>query len=229
MLPLLRAFLHKQRAKAFYGRFIKPGQLCFDIGANTGKKTGIFTALGAKVIAVEPQADCCITLQQNFGSKGGVVINKGVSNKLETLAFSPAVLNEITSADADFINFFSTTYGHQYQQPVNIECTTLDELIEQYGKPVFCKIDVEGMEEKVLQGLSHALPGIEFEFTAPFLNRAINCVSLISTLGNYHFNYMLNENPAFVLPAAQNAPTFKTTLQNLSPTVLHGNVVAVTV
>jgi hypothetical protein len=39
----------------FYRQFIRPGDLCFDIGANVGHKTEMFLSLGARVISVEPQ------------------------------------------------------------------------------------------------------------------------------------------------------------------------------
>jgi FkbM family methyltransferase len=43
--------------------------------------------------------------------------------------------------------------------------TTLDELIGKHGVPVFIKIDVEGFEEAVLQGLSQPVRALSFEFT----------------------------------------------------------------
>lgn len=42
----------------FYEQFIRPNDICFDIGANMGNRTEVFLKLGAKVIAVEPQSEC---------------------------------------------------------------------------------------------------------------------------------------------------------------------------
>ena len=36
-------------------RFVKPGDLVFDIGAHVGDRTGSFRRLGARVVAAEPQ------------------------------------------------------------------------------------------------------------------------------------------------------------------------------
>src|SRR6266436_503898 len=44
--------------RQFYGRFVKRGDLAFDIGANTGAKTAAFLSLGARVVAVEPNGQC---------------------------------------------------------------------------------------------------------------------------------------------------------------------------
>ena len=51
---------------AFYSPFIKKNDLCFDIGANVGRKTDIFLKLGARVIAVEPQPECIHFLQKKY-------------------------------------------------------------------------------------------------------------------------------------------------------------------
>ena len=59
-----RVELHTFRPEmAFHAQFIRPGSLCFDVGANYGAKTEVFLRLGAKVIAFEPQRDCIEELQ----------------------------------------------------------------------------------------------------------------------------------------------------------------------
>src|ERR1700744_6204483 len=42
------------RAAGLYRRCVRPGNLCFDIGANNGSRAIIFMLLGARTIAVEP-------------------------------------------------------------------------------------------------------------------------------------------------------------------------------
>ena len=44
--------------KLFYSQLINKGDLCFDIGANNGKKSKLMLAAGGKVIAFEPQSLC---------------------------------------------------------------------------------------------------------------------------------------------------------------------------
>lgn len=58
------------------------------------------------------------------------------------------------------------------------------------------KIDVEGHELAVLQGLSTAVPALSFEFTT--IQRAIAhaCIDQLSDLGRYEFNLSLGENHA---------------------------------
>jgi FkbM family methyltransferase len=42
--------------------------------------------------------------------------------------------------------------------------TTMDTLISLYGKPDYCKIDVEGFEINVLKGLNIPLNLVSFEY-----------------------------------------------------------------
>ena len=40
---------------ALYARFVKAGDLAFDIGAHVGDRISSFRRLGARVVALEPQ------------------------------------------------------------------------------------------------------------------------------------------------------------------------------
>ncbi|MFK7772103.1 MAG: FkbM family methyltransferase [Saprospiraceae bacterium] len=48
-----------------------------------------------------------------------------------------------------------------------MELTTLDQIIEQEGVPAFIKIDVEGYELEVIQGLNARIPLLSFEANFP--------------------------------------------------------------
>src|SRR5687767_8545206 len=43
---------------ALYARFVRPGDLAFDIGSHVGDRIGAFRRLGARVVALEPQPLC---------------------------------------------------------------------------------------------------------------------------------------------------------------------------
>src|SRR5215468_11244053 len=57
----------RRRARALYAEFIGPGDLCFDIGAHLGDRTAHFLALGARVVALEPQPAAMAVLQRWYG------------------------------------------------------------------------------------------------------------------------------------------------------------------
>jgi hypothetical protein len=77
----------------------------------------------------------------------------------------------------------------------------LDQLIEEYGVPNFCKIDVEGYEQKVLNGLSQPIKIISFEFTPTreFIKLTINTVEHLASIGRVEFNYTVGESTIFNL------------------------------
>jgi hypothetical protein len=86
--------------------------------------------------------------------------------------------------------FKSYTWDAQYE----VEMMTLDELIDKYGTPEFCKIDVEGFELEVIQGLSIPMGALSFEFTIEFLSDAQKCIEHLESIGDVEFNFALGDN-----------------------------------
>jgi len=64
---------------------------------------------------------------------------------------------------------------------------TLDDLIERFGEPVFCKIDVEGFEPDVLAGLTRPLAALSVEFVQGALGQARACVDRLEQLAPYRY------------------------------------------
>jgi hypothetical protein len=82
---------------------------------------------------------------------------------------------------------------------VDVPVLTLDLLIEKYGRPDYCKIDVEGSDLAVLRGLSHVLPLISFEFHfwAEGVNELHEALAYLERFGQYQFNYTSQDKPGF--------------------------------
>src|SRR5260221_12542590 len=59
---------------ALYARFVKSGDLVFDIGAHVGDRVTAFRRLGAKVVAVEPQRALNLVIGGMFGRDHRVII-----------------------------------------------------------------------------------------------------------------------------------------------------------
>ena len=55
--------------RRFYRPFVPAGGLAFDIGAHTGNRLHAFLALGARVVAVEPQPELVARLERRFGKE----------------------------------------------------------------------------------------------------------------------------------------------------------------
>jgi hypothetical protein len=87
--------------------------------------------------------------------------------------------------------------GVRWETTVEVPVVTLDDLIAAYGVPSFCKIDVEGYEAEVLEGLSRPIAGLSVEFVAGQLDVAAACVRRLQELGSYRFNAVLGERRDF--------------------------------
>lgn len=194
---------HRRRV-AFYSRFIRPADLCFDIGANVGNRVAAFHALGAKVVAVEPQDPCLAVLARRYGWSDRVaILPAGLADREGAGILRVAAFDQISSMSSAWIDAVRTTgrFGTEsWPEQRVIRLTTLDCLIEEFGAPRFCKIDVEGSELEVLKGLSTALPSLSFEFTPEYLAAGLACVAHLETLGVYEYNYSKEESMTLALP-----------------------------
>lgn len=193
---------YRSERKQFYSRFVRKGDIVFDIGANIGNRTEIFDELGCSVVAVEPQKQCIEYLHKKFqGKKNIFLVEKAVSDKVQTSELFICGSDASSSMSTRWINSVQKNgrlNSLKWEQKVMVQTITLDELIKRYGKPMFCKIDVEGYELQVLKGLSQPIPILSFEFLADFRQSALNCIKELLRLGKPTFNYSFGESMKFV-------------------------------
>ena len=64
----------QRRMRRFYSAFLRPGDLAFDVGAHAGNRVRAWRALGARVVAVEPQPDFTRLLRLFFGRDDAVTV-----------------------------------------------------------------------------------------------------------------------------------------------------------
>jgi FkbM family methyltransferase len=189
-------------ALRFYRQFVPRRGLCFDIGANVGQRTALFLELGAKVVAVEPQPDCAEILRRKHPRASTVEAaigpNAGTATLLvanyPTLAtLSPDWIGAV-KASGRFAEF-------EWNRELQVPLLTLDDLIRDYGIPDFCKIDVEGYEYGVLQGLSTPVPALALEFEKECAAERLLAVDHVASLGMREFNFSFGESLRFVFSA----------------------------
>ena len=185
-----------------FEEIISKDDLCFDVGANIGKKADTFLSLGAKVVCVEPQEKCVKILFDKFKNNDKVIIvAKGLSSSdgEKRIFISPA--DTITSMSEEFIRTVKEDRFRAETWDTNSETfchtTTMDNLINLYGLPNFCKIDVEGYELEVLKGLSKPIPNISIEFTPELKHLTFKCIEHMLEIANYKFNYSEGESLKF--------------------------------
>lgn len=221
--------LRRHRALvAFYTQFIKEDDLCFDIGAHIGERTLIFRGLGAKVVCVEPQQACLEQLYQRFGQdKDVVIVGKAVGAQegyaeLAVCEDAP----EISTMSKKWREEGRFSKGHEWMKSEQVAVTTLDALIQTYGVPAFCKIDVEGYEESVLRGLTQPIPVISFEFVKEFLPDTKQCMDYLLSIGPVVFNACINDSTQWLFPTWVTANTLYETLLSTKDALLWGDIYA---
>lgn len=190
----------KQRAmRRLYAQFMGPGDLCFDVGAHVGNRLSIWAGLGARVVAVEPQPLCMAFLQRAYGHRAGVTLVAeavGAQPGVQTLHISPAnpTVSTLSPSWIETVQRDPSFAGVRWEETIPTPVTTLDGLIERFGRPAFCKIDVEGYEEQALAGLSQSIPALSFEYLAATRTSALACIRRLESLGRYEYNWSPGES-----------------------------------
>jgi FkbM family methyltransferase len=220
---------HRAR-KRFYAQFVEAGDLAFDVGANMGNRTEVFRELGATVVAVEPQEACQLELTRRYGDHPRVhLVRAGLGPETGERILYVGSEHTLTTMSSDWIDAtqrsgrFAT---YSWTQHGAVPITTLDRLVDEYGTPRFCKIDVEGFEVEVLKGLSRPLHVVSLEFASEFLDRTRTALALLSALGARRFNLSLGESYALYLPAWVDLDAVEAELAGLPDRLAFGDVYA---
>jgi FkbM family methyltransferase len=148
----------------FGSRFLKPGDVAFDLGANQGIFCCAFGSVvgeTGRVVAVEPIPRQVERLRRNVELNGFVqceVVQKAIAERAGT-----AVLGIANGDTAASIVATDTSVS------ITVDVASVDELVEQFGlmRVDFIKLDVEGAELMALKGaegtLRRFLPGLSIE------------------------------------------------------------------
>jgi FkbM family methyltransferase len=127
-------------------RWLRPGDLFIDVGANVGIYSVFAAERGARVVAVEPDPETASRLRQNAALNGYPI-------EILECALGERVSRESFTVGLDCLNHFADAGTPSVRQ---VEVQILDDIIGgRRARGV--KIDVEGAELRVLQGAERAL------------------------------------------------------------------------
>jgi len=144
--------------------YLKKDDICLDIGANFGYHTLEMSRLSRKVHSFEPQLENYILLQTNIKNnriENVSTYNNAVGNTNDTVKMP---IFNIMTTDKKNINMGDISINHLENQNTYTECKTvkIDDL--ELDRVDFVKIDVQGYEKFVLEGMIHTI-----EKTSPLL------------------------------------------------------------
>jgi FkbM family methyltransferase len=197
---LLKPGGYKKREPAFMTilkREIKPGSVAMDIGANLGFVTlYMCRGVGDKglIYAVEPSSSNYEILNLNIKLNGF-----GSIASAENLAVSD-INGDVEFFMSDYSNLGSLRrFDKTNAGSATVKCVNLDSYLKDKEMPEFYKMDIEGAEVNVLNGMSSVLrnsvPGtkILMEVHPQFYKGNEMALALESVLDvNFYFKYVIS-------------------------------------
>jgi FkbM family methyltransferase len=218
----------RESMRCFYGSLLPAGALVFDIGANVGVMSQIFASLGARVVALEPNMDCVRHIQPSYQDAEIEVIQAvaGPKDGLATLSVSDE-RDDLSSLSKDWIVAIQRQHGEYsglWAREMTVPMLKLDTLVQNYGVPYLIKIDVEGFEEQVLQGLSVQPPLLSFEFNMAYLEAAFRCLDRELFAGKSQFNFAMGDPVRFELATWITTEQLKEALATIGKVDGYGDV-----
>ena len=220
------------RLRRFYAQFMEPGALCFDVGAHAGNRVRCWRQLGARVVAIEPQADFVRILRWLYGSDTGVEIVPlavGRSPGTAELYVSERTPT-VTTLSRDWVASVQRDPGFanvSWARGDRVDVVTLQSLIERFGEPAFIKVDIEGFEAEALAGLATAVRALSFEYLPATREIALGCIERLSALGAYRYNWSPGETHRLEIAEWIDAADMRAHLIGLPPGASSGDVYAV--
>ncbi len=107
-------------------------------GRNIGAFSALFASLGHPVVAIEPNLDCVRHVQISYSDLPITILNAALGPRTGLITMNVSDdRDDLSSVCADWI---PQTIG---SRKVPVAMLTLNDLISEYGVPVFIKIDVE--------------------------------------------------------------------------------------
>jgi FkbM family methyltransferase len=185
-------FDYRRSMRSFYASFVRRGDLVFDVGAHIGRHSEIFSDLGARVVAIEPNPSCCEQLARLAKVRDIRVEQCAAGDgpgRLQLRICQDSVISTVVDAWYEGARNSPIHQDAQWLKSVEVDVVMIDQLAERYGIPAFVKIDAEGYDDHVLQGMSFRPRGLSFEYNRLLPGAAQRCFASPALSDGYEFNF----------------------------------------
>jgi FkbM family methyltransferase len=220
----------RSKMRDLYAPYIRRGDLVFDVGAHMGTYAEVFVELGATVVAIEPNPACCEKLKRMARSRD-------IRVEVCAAGDAPGRMDlHICQENPTISTVAEEWYAAAQQSPlhrsnswlgtVEVSVVTLDQLAARHGTPVMVKIDAEGFDDRVLQGMSFSPRALSFEFNLEIPDVARRCLSAPVFDNLYEFNYVRGMEMQLACDHWMGMAELQQNLQTLEGGDLYGDVLA---
>jgi FkbM family methyltransferase len=162
--------------------------LIFDIGLHNGDDTAYYLSRGYDVIAVDAHPGLCAEAKRRFSAEVAArrldIQNVGIADQEGELTFWVSERSEWSSFDK-----LNATKGGMTASPTDVPVMRLSGLVNQYRRPLFIKIDIEGQDSASVHDLENCtlLPRyISFEGHP----EAAQDIAVLAKLGYSNFKFI---------------------------------------
>lgn len=127
-------------------------QLVYDVGMHNGADTAYYLHKGYRVVGIEANPLLAEQARERFAAEltaGRLsLLNVGVAERNEEAEFW---ICDDVSIWSSFDRSIASRNGSRHHA-IRIECRRFAEILEEFGTPYYCKIDIEGNDHLCLEG-----------------------------------------------------------------------------
>jgi FkbM family methyltransferase len=150
--------------------------LIFDIGLHMGEDTAYYLQQGFSVIAVDANPDSMAAAQKKFepyvNSGQLTLVNCAITDFEGDINFN--ISNESVWSS---LNFEVANRNKSVKEIISVKARPLCSLINEYGEPHYCKIDIEGSDKNALESL------FKSQYRPRFISVETECTGIERQLG----------------------------------------------
>jgi FkbM family methyltransferase len=128
--------------------------LIYDVGVHEGSDSAYYLSLGYRVVGIEASPVMVDLLRKRFSREMAIgqftLLNIGLAAAVGQMDFW---ICDDVSAWSSFNRTIASRKGARHRA-VTVDTNTFDAVLEKYGVPFYCKIDIEGNDRLCLADLS---------------------------------------------------------------------------